>query len=406
MSGGARVRRGAGAIARVLRQSTFDLRTTDEAGFRAWLAEHLPRWRADPAFAAQEAIRELRRAHPRLAELEEEHRRLLHAEQIAPGYPAMQALQMELRGVTSAIAGLAAAQEEASGEKREGLARKLAGFRTRLARLREREDGVLAGMPERERVLRVRAELDDLRAATGLATAEGQLSAMQSQRGRRSGRAGGSFEDLALEASRHLVLPEHGVGAGMVILRGVTLGAAEMEIDQLLARRGAAGERLQVVAMVEAKLNPNDLGGGFRQRQRNLAWLTGDLGAYDPERHRARRFPTGHFDREVVHEQDGERFPLGPGSFSRFRRDPATGFFLDGLYFVTRAGTLLGASTGTLSRLRHRVATDERFSLDDPEYLRELLAWCRTLTHELESPDVLRAYARSPALARQLLFLV
>lgn len=77
---------------------------------------------------------------------------------------------------------------------------------------------------------------------------------------------------------------------------------------------------------------------------------------------------------------------------------------MDRLYFVTRWGTLAGASTAALSRIRHRAATDRAFDLDDPEYLAGLLRWCRSLPDVIEAPDVLRAYAAA-GLASRILFL-
>jgi len=158
-----------------------------------------------------------------------------------------------------------------------------------------------------------------------------------------------------------------------------------------------------VLALVEAKRNPNDLGHGFRRRQENLAWLTGDEAGYDPAAYRTRRFPSGHFDRAAVHERDGERHVLSRESFRRFARDPGTGMFLDHLYLVTRPGAVWGLGAAALSRIAHRVATDERWEPESDAYLRRLLRWCRSLAHEVETPDVLRLYAAGEARARQLL---
>ncbi|MBW3628872.1 MAG: hypothetical protein KY464_06200, partial [Gemmatimonadetes bacterium] len=85
-----------------------------------------------------------------------------------------------------------------------------------------------------------------------------------------------------------------------------------------------------------------------------------------------------------------EQFRVDQGSFALFVREPANGFFMDRLYFVTRWGMLAGGSTAALSRIRHRAATDPRFDLDDPEYLVGLLRWCRSLPDVVEAPDVLR----------------
>ena len=80
--------------------------------------------------------------------------------------------------------------------------------------------------------------------------------------------------------------------------RGVTLGAAGTELDQVIVRLPSRAERpVEVLAVVEVKRNLNDLAHGFRRRQDDLAWLTGHTANYDPRRYRTRQFPTGHFDK-------------------------------------------------------------------------------------------------------------
>src|SRR5205085_9755144 len=106
------------------------------------------------------------------------------------------------------------------------------------------------------------------------------------------------------------------------ILRRVTLGAARVEFDQLVVRvPAAAGRPVQVLAAVEVKKNINDLAHGFRLRQENLAWLTGDAGGYDPALYRTGHFRSGHFDRPAEHREGGDAFLFAPGSFRRFRRE-------------------------------------------------------------------------------------
>lgn len=191
----------------------------------------------------------------------------------------------------------------------------------------------------------------------------------------------------------------------MRVLQGVTLGAARMEIDQLLVRcSGDADEPVEVLALVEVKRNVNDLAHGFGLRQENLAWLTGDEARYDPEAYRTSSFPEGRFDR-AIHESGGERYVFDAGSFRRFRPDPATGLLLDGLYLVTRPGAIWGVASAALARIAYRVSTDERWAPENEAYLRKLLEWCRSLAHGVETPDVLRTYAAAQDRAQQLLLL-
>lgn len=406
MSHGTAVRRGAEEIERLLRDRPLDLRTVDLRGFRDWLARELPGWRRDPVFRTRETARDLRRAHPRIAELEAELRRALALYRASAEYPELQTLERETEGVARAIEGLTRARDEALGPKREALSSKLRAFQLRGRELRGRHERLAERSAERARAARLENELGKARMDSGLEAEETRLADLLAARGRGAVKAGGGFEEEARDAMLRVAAADFGGAEDLLSLRGVTLGAAALELDQLVVRRPPRpGEPADVLALVEAKRNVNDLGGGFRQRQRNLAWLTGDHAAYDPGEHRTRSFPTGHFDRVVSHRQEGEEVALGPGSFARFRRDPGTGFYLDRLYFVTRPRPLLGASMAAISRIRHRVATDVRFTLEDERYVGELLSWTRTLLHSIEAPDVLRACSASPERARQIVFL-
>jgi hypothetical protein len=408
----ATVRRGVRALRRLLREQTFDLRGLDVAGFRRWLDARLERWRQDPVFTQRARIRDLRRAHPRLHALEQEHRRAARAEAAAAHSSRLRRLEQELLDADKAVSGLTAALREAGPERRAALRGKLDAFRERRQALGAEQAALLRECPERQALLRLDAELSALRAATGLDAEEARLAELLRQHGRRSGRSGESFEGLALTLTRSHILPDllrgsraAGAEERLRVLPGVTLGAARSEFDQLVVRLPVtAGRPVEVLAVVEVKRNINDVGHGFRRRQEDLAWLTGDAAGYDPRAYRTRHFTTGHFDRPVRHEQDGETFLFAPGSFRRFRRDAGTGRILDRLYFVTRAGPLWGVSAAALARIAFRVATDPRWEPEDV-YLEGLLRWCRGLAHAVETPDVLRLYAATPRRGRQVLLL-
>ena len=148
----------------------------------------------------------------------------------------------------------------------------------------------------------------------------------------------------------------------------------------------------------------NDLAHGFRRRQNDLDWLTGDTVRYDAATHRTRRFPTGHFDRDAVHRHEGETFVFSRRSFHRFRRDPSTGHYLSRVDFITRLGPVWGLSSAALSRIAARIASDERWEPAEAASVRRLFQWCRSLAEPIETPDILRLYGATPRLARQLLF--
>lgn len=391
--------RGADVLHAMLRERTTDLRRVGLDEFRAWLGRQLPGWRLDPVFAQRERIRDLRRAFPRLHTLERERRRALRADEGSPEGARLREVEAELSGVVKAVEGLTGALEDADEDRRASLRGKLDAFRARRAALEAERDERIAASPERALLIRLDAELERVRAESGVGAEEARLDEMMRAQGQRSGRAGGGFEAVALRAVREHVVSELGDGP-LTVLTGVTLGAARTELDQVIVHGVSP---VEVLAVVEAKRNPNDVGHGFARRQENLAWLAGDRAAYDPAQHVTRHFPAGHFDREVAHEEQGARFVFGPASFRRFARED--GHFLAGLYFVTRPVPLAGLSGAALGRLRHRAATDERFAPEDGAYLTELHAWCRTLAEPIETPDVLALYAAAPERARQILFL-
>lgn len=397
---------GAAALGR-LREETDDLRTLDVGGFRRWMERHLARWHTDPVFVQRTVIREIRRRHPELAELERERRDAALADAGTSHAPRLDELAWAMEGAGKAIDGLGAAMEGAEPARRDELGRRREAKRAELERHRREQAELLRASPERRALLRVDAELERMRAAVGLHREEARLRELQRERGRRGGRGGSDFEETALAVTRRCILPaletEDGPAGELRVLRGVTLGAAGTELDQLVVRPSPSGGPAEVLALVEAKRNPNDLAHGFRRRQENLAWLTGDATRYDAVRHRTSAFPTGHFDRAVVHHGQGERTVLDPGSFARFGVDAETGWFLDRLYFVTRPGTLWGVSGAALGRIAHRVATDEVWDPDDDAYLGGLLGWARSLAGETEAPDVVRLFASSGRRARQLL---
>jgi hypothetical protein len=435
---GPAVTRGARELRRLLCERTFDLRGLDAAGFRRWLAGHLARWRNDPVFIQRARIRDLRQTYPNLLQLEHGHNRAAAADAASPQFARLRQVEQELVGAGNAVAGLTAALEQAEPEKRPALREKLGAFQARRQALDEEQAALLRASPQRQTLLRIALELRALRAVIGLDGEEARLDELLKQRGRRSGRSGESFEQLALTLTHNHILPElvrggEGDGAAprLRVVTGVTLGAARTEFDQLVIRQPlCAATTVEVLAAVEVKRNINDLAHGFRRRQEDLAWLTGESGRYNPRAFRTRRFPAGHFDRESLHRQDGEDFVFSPGSFRRFRREasgpaaaspgqPASlpqagslaggplgcegGPFLKRLYFITRPGPLWGVSAAGLARVSFRAATDERWAPEDDAYLDALLRWCQALAAPTETPDVLRLFAAAPRRARQIL---
>jgi hypothetical protein len=395
----------------LLDKRTCDLRALDLEGFRRWLDHHLARWQRDAVFVQRTRIREMRRAHPRLRELEAERRRAATVDEASPQFERLRQLEQELIDAGKAISGLSAALDDPAPEKRSALQEKRDAFVSRRATLLQEQAELVRSSGARQALERITAELEELRSASGLAQEEARLKALLSERGRRSGRSGADFEDIALEVTRRCIVPDMlrkednpAETRPLRVLRGVTLGAARTEFDQLVVRCGPGpGEPVEVLALVEIKRNLDDLAHGFSRRQENLAWLSGDRARYDSALYRTQTFPTGHFDREAVHRAEDESFVLGPHSFRHFRADPATDSFLDRFYLLTRRGTIQGVSGAALARIAHRVATDEHWDPADDVYLRRLLTWCRSLAAPLETPEVLSVFTSSEERARQIL---
>jgi len=374
---------------------TFDLRTLDLPGFRRWLDSQMSRWQDDPVFVRRTRIRDLRRAHPRLQELESERRRAAAADAATPEAGRLAALERRLHATAKAIAGLASALAGEAPASVPSLTAKQAAFHDQHEALAAERDKLVQQSPTRQHLLRVTQDLNQYRAAIGFDQEEAHLAKLVRARGRRAGQAGQAFEQEALTIVHDRILPQlNAAGGELQIVRSVRLGAAGVELDFAIVRRQGPDEPVQVRGVVEVKRNINDLAHGFLRRQIDLAWLTGDVGRYDPAAFRTGQFRTGHFDRPAVHWQDSQPFVFAPESFRMFARDRDSGYFLDGLYLVTRAGPVWGASSAALSRIAARIAMDEYGEGNDAEVSR-LYDWCQSLAGPFETPDLMRLLTAS-----------
>ena len=307
-----------------------------------------------------------------------------------------------------AIAGLSAAVATAVPQRRAALAVKLDNFRALEKALAADRAEFIRQSPAIAARLRTEGELARLKASIGLDMEEARLGGLLRQRGQRTSRGGKTFESVAQAAAAIAIVPDliargDVATAGEVsLLRAVKLGAARLELDQVLVRRPAnEAEPVDVLAVVEVKRNINDLGRGFRQRQDDLAWLTGDARLTAVEPYRTHQFPTGRFDRVAVHKEGGRGYTFAPGSFSRFAAERSTGEFLDRLYFITRPGDLWGLSAAVVARVRFRAAADDGWQPASDAWLTRFQAWCGNLAAPIEAPDVLARYA-TPAYAKQI----
>lgn len=385
---------------------TFDLRFLDLAGFRRWLDLHLARWATDPVFVQRSRIRDLRREYPELRKVEANHDRAVRIDSESAHGPRLREIEDQLYDAGKAIAGLTDALSRAPAEKQSALVAKRDAFATRRRELEREQAALSQASPQRQELLRATSALVELRTAIGIDRETGRLNQLLTDRGRGAGRAGTAFENEALEVTRTRILPAVAPDSADVhLLRTVRLGAAGVELDIAIVRRpGGPDEPVEVLAVIEAKRNINDLAHGFLRRQIDLAWLTGDRTAYEPAEHRTGTFDTGHFNRPAVHWEDRQAFLFAPDSFRRFKRD-ARGYFRDGLYLITRAGPVWGLSGAALARVAAAVSTDETWDPEDEAYLGRLFEWAKSLAGPVETPDLLQLYANDPARAGKLIIL-
>jgi hypothetical protein len=378
--------------------------TLDE--FRDWLAARIAEHQRNPVFVQQCRVRDLIRSH-RLAlrRHEDAVRRARTAYDASPHRQRLEQLAARLDGLERAVAGLTEAVEAQRADPR-----KLAAFRIERNQVQAEHQALAESMPEKIRLDQAEASLIRLRDAIGLSAAESQLNELRRQRGGRLVKSGRRFESVAERAVWDLLVPIVPPAAGpLLYLTGVTLGSARMELDGVLATLPAddgddPDRVVDVLALVEAKRNPNDVAKGFRIRQDNLAWLTGERGRYDADSYRTRTFKQGHFDRPAAHTQGGRTYRFDVTSFHRFERDPQSGCFLRGLCFVVADRPLVGVGTAQLGRVMHRLAGDPKFDLSRDSVVHRYHAWVRAMTDPMPTRDVLELYAAKDALARQIVF--
>ena len=367
----------------------------------------MARWQTDPVFIQRTRIRDLRRAHPELRRFEAKYRRAKEVQADGAVGTRMALLERQLYRANKAVAGLERAASEAVADRRTALEAKRDAFVVQRLRLERERVELTNSSSEHRQLIDATEALQQVRDAIGLVREEASLAAMLTERGRGSGKAGTAFEQQALTLTQRHILPDFEADpVGLHVLRHVRLGAAGVELDfAIVHRRGGVDQPVDVLAIVEVKRNIDDLAHGFLRRQLDLTWLTGDASGYVPAEFRTGHFRSGHFDRPAAHWQDDQAFVFAPGSFHLFTRDPTSGYFLDRLHLLTRAGPIWGLSAATQSRIAARVSTDEDLDLASEADLVQLFDWCRSLARPVETPDVLRQFTQSAVRARQLLLI-
>ena len=242
--------------------------------------------------------------------------------------------------------------------------------------------------------------------AIGLTEAQDQIKKRQMTQASKSHDSGFSFENDAVQCAHHLIIPRliaHQPSGSIPLLRSqirvltqVTLKSAQAELDAVIVRLPVRNDQaVKVLAVIEAKRNPNDIASGFITRQENLAWFSGDKKNYQTERYRTQHYTQGHFEGTQWHKEstDGQSYRFDPTSFSLFQRDAESQYFLDRLYFVTMRRILNDLPSDQKGLLQHYLSADLRFydlSTENLHVLYTLMQEHQKTT--LHSQDVLHVY--------------
>ena len=391
---------GPDVLANYLAFNQVDLHALDLEGFRAWLAARIKEQERNVVFRQMCLIRDIvRRNQRRIQSCTEvlDEARIAFLE--STHFEALERLALQIDRLQKGVNGLTIAVNQGRADPQ-----KLEDFKQALEHRQRSFLELVACSPEKQHFDLAQAALGRLREEIGLTREEAHLKNLQRERGRRTGTAGRRFEEAASEVIEQFIRPELLESRTRIeCLRRVTLGSARAEFDFLIVGVTPGRTSVDALAVVEAKRNVNDVAAGFRRRQENLAWFTGDVDGYDLNRYRTRFYLTGHFDRLVQHQQDGRDYAFDRNSFQRFRRDPETGYFLSGLYFVAGTQPLVGVGRGELHRILHWVAVDPTFDLANDAVIRRY--WQRVLSviERLQSRAVLEIYHHR-FLAQQIVF--
>ncbi len=392
-----------------LADNSIDFKTFTVDSFREWLSKEIQRKERDLVFRKRCEMRDIRKEHLSiLRSLNFTHRERKTSFEASPYAKRLEEIARERVGAERALEGLGNAVEKATGEKRAAMERKLVGFQSKLSALDEEETQILTQTPEKARLDEAELALNRYREDIGLVALEEEILLLNKEQARHTNRAGTRFEDVCRAFAEAEMLPQlkergDSIEPGRIfILGGVTLGIAHTEIDNIIVRvADDPKEPVEVLAVVEAKRNINDVASGFFMRQQNLGFLTNNDTMYEPERYITKVFREGRFDKPAVHKEHDREFCFSVDSFRHFSPEQGVGYFVDRLYFVVQKRKLLGADSGFLSRIMHRVSTDANFDLNDDAYLRSLHQWILETLPPLQTRDVMEYYAQNEAWAKQ-----
>lgn len=396
-----------------LADNTLDFKSLSPEQFRDWISAQLRRKERDAVFLKRCAMRDIRKEHLSiLRTLEHTFRSRKSEFEASPNAKRLEEIDRESLGAQKALSGLSQAIEKASGDKQAAMVEKRDGFVLKVTALEEEKQSILTQTPEKLLLDEAEVALERYKADIGLTALDEEIKTLNKDQARNTTRAGSSFEDVSRAYAEAVILPQlaargDSIEEGRIfVLGGVTLGIAHTEIDNLVVRVGDdPDEPVEVLAMVEAKRNINDVASGFFMRQQNLGFLTNNDSMYDPERYFTKVFREGRFDKPAVHKEHDRSFCFSVDSFKHFSPEPEIGYFVDRLYFVVQKRKLLGVDSGFYSRIMYRISTDTNYELEDNKYLRSLHQWILETLPPLQTRDVMAYYEQNEIWANQFFIL-
>ncbi|MCA9049993.1 MAG: hypothetical protein KDA89_14755 [Planctomycetaceae bacterium] len=380
--------------------------------FRDWLQQRIDSAADGELFRRRCHARDLQKAHQR--RLSYRRGRLQAAQQAWEScgeFSELQPLADRRDSLRKAVAGLTQAVEENRAS-----ADKLRSFEQQLTETQSAYETLFRSSAAAQRLKQAEESFEKLCSDIGLTESLQHIEEVAAEIGTAAGRAGDRFEEVSAVAVRELLCPLfQEESADVLVIHGATLGCARGEFDHLIVADRGEHQPAEVMAVVEAKRNINDIAHGFRLRQENLAWFVNDPAGFDPDQYRTGTFPDGVFCGPVYHETDDadgrRRLKFDASSFRKFQRPDVQGYRTDRLCFVTQRRRLLGITSAALSRLLFLVATDTRYSLGNDyrlnisdRRLRELQSELTGESQPMQAGDVLRLYTRSDDSAGRIVF--
>ncbi|MEM1009014.1 MAG: hypothetical protein AAGJ35_08400, partial [Myxococcota bacterium] len=364
-----------------LKRNAIQLRDMDLAQFTQWLRTQIERQKQhDSIYAQQWALRarkqELRDKYLPLREAYMQQEKLFSSSSIAQ---VLEKLRHQIDGSQHAQEGIHQALVTMPLEKQDTLQEKKLFFVHKQQILTEVVEMIRNTVPEVGRTEQAREAFFSFCDQHGIAQAEAAIKAAQQDSGQKRSKSGSSFEDQVYPLVQGVIVPHllrkpqcSTLPNNVHILSGVKLGSARAEIDYMVVRQAAPQKPVKVLAVVEVKRDPNDIGHGFHQRQETLAWFRGDTQHYDPQEWRTKVYNTGHFDQPATHREHDQTYLFQPESFGFFERDVASQWYLKRLYFIAQKRRLQGLAASEKALLLQRVVNQMDFSIDIQDDVAEL----------------------------------